>query len=462
MLLLAKCFASWESQGVFSSVFWRPGRAPVMAALLIAALASSAHAVPLYARQTGQNCLACHAGGQFPELTPYGRKFKLTGYTMGARLKLPLAVMAVGSLAKVNSTDDPHDGQAQLTTLSVFCCGKITDNIGVFAQWTHDFYDHQDDNGRWVGHSHVDQVEARFADHFIDLKRDLIYGITLNNNPGETDVWNTFNSAFTPVPTYTPVANSVASAVPFDVPAAPYDQALGQNSAGVTAYAFWNNMIYAEVGAYKAATGIFSILGVPLLDPFTRLKGTSNYWRVALNRDFAAHSVMIGMHGLNSESYWDPADRSSPTAKFQDVGVDGQYQYILDPHVVTAMFSYTREQQSYGDALWNENNPDYLGAFEHASNTLDYWRLKGSYSYMARYGASLAYTEVRGSSDALAYGSNDALRPNSQLWIPEVFYQPVQYLRIGVQYYKWQQLEGLAGRSARDNNAVFLYMWAAR
>ena len=38
-----------------------------------------AQAVPLYARQTGQQCAACHNG--FPELTPYGRLFKLNGYT---------------------------------------------------------------------------------------------------------------------------------------------------------------------------------------------------------------------------------------------------------------------------------------------------------------------------------------------------------------------------------------------
>ncbi|MEO6147078.1 MAG: hypothetical protein ABIT70_08515, partial [Sulfuriferula sp.] len=59
-------------------------------ALLLAFIAVKAHAVPSFARQTGQNCVACHAGGQFPELTPYGRLFKLTGYTLGERA-LPLA-----------------------------------------------------------------------------------------------------------------------------------------------------------------------------------------------------------------------------------------------------------------------------------------------------------------------------------------------------------------------------------
>ncbi|MDE1998050.1 MAG: cytochrome C, partial [Burkholderiales bacterium] len=61
-----------------------------MASLIAATtlIATSAHALPLFNRQTGQNCVACHAGGQFPELTPYGRLFKLTGYTIGQRTAL--------------------------------------------------------------------------------------------------------------------------------------------------------------------------------------------------------------------------------------------------------------------------------------------------------------------------------------------------------------------------------------
>ena len=36
--------------------------------------------VPSYARQTGLACSACHY--QFLTLTPFGRKFKLNGYTL--------------------------------------------------------------------------------------------------------------------------------------------------------------------------------------------------------------------------------------------------------------------------------------------------------------------------------------------------------------------------------------------
>src|SRR5580693_3050450 len=45
---------------------------------LLTALARDAYAVPSYARQTGLTCQACHT--VFPELTPFGRLFKLNGY----------------------------------------------------------------------------------------------------------------------------------------------------------------------------------------------------------------------------------------------------------------------------------------------------------------------------------------------------------------------------------------------
>ena len=56
-------------------------RIELLVLLFVAGIADQAGAVPSYARQTGQECIACHVS--FPELTPYGRYFKLTGYTIG-------------------------------------------------------------------------------------------------------------------------------------------------------------------------------------------------------------------------------------------------------------------------------------------------------------------------------------------------------------------------------------------
>ena len=80
-------------------------------AVLMIALVSPAvvNALPAFMRQTGQNCAACHAGGQFPELTAYGRLFKLTGYTLGERSAVPFAVLGVLSDSKVLNTSKSRD-----------------------------------------------------------------------------------------------------------------------------------------------------------------------------------------------------------------------------------------------------------------------------------------------------------------------------------------------------------------
>ena len=58
-----------------------PGLRGVLVLLLLSVGVGTANAVPSFARQTGQQCAACHVS--WPELTPYGRFFKATGYTIG-------------------------------------------------------------------------------------------------------------------------------------------------------------------------------------------------------------------------------------------------------------------------------------------------------------------------------------------------------------------------------------------
>jgi hypothetical protein len=75
------------------------GRSAASLALLLGAtLARPAQALPAYAAQTGQPCQMCHVGGFGPQLTPYGRNFKLNGYTQRAGgFTLPFSAMAVAS-----------------------------------------------------------------------------------------------------------------------------------------------------------------------------------------------------------------------------------------------------------------------------------------------------------------------------------------------------------------------------
>src|ERR1700758_4913497 len=50
-------------------------------ALVTIGTTSPATALPSFARQTGQPCGTCHT--DYPALTPFGRRFKLLGYTPG-------------------------------------------------------------------------------------------------------------------------------------------------------------------------------------------------------------------------------------------------------------------------------------------------------------------------------------------------------------------------------------------
>ena len=445
--------------------------AVVMVALLWQSM-HSANALPIFARQTGQSCVACHAGGQFPELTPYGRFFKLTGYTLGTRTALPISVMGILSYTKIkNATSDTpsvdfaKNANALFQTGSVFVGGKVTDNIGGFAQVTYDNYASQDpDSLAWSGHSHADNIDLRYADHFVDGKMDLIVGASLNNNPSLSDVWNTAPAWIQYVPTHFGVTGPSAT---------PMIAQLGQQVVGLGAYVFWNRMVYAEVAGYQTAKGGFSFLKAGNTIG-NRLQGSNPYARIALNTEWGPHNAMIGAFGMNADVYPDPLFASGPVTHYRDRGIDAQYQYLLDPHTVTVQASYIREQSSGGgDAGSSTNN----------SNTLNQLRLKASYIYRASWGGSLSYTSTTGSADDTLFpgtqpdsngdpipiplSGNVANTPTTRGWTPEVFWMPTQNIRLGAQYFMYDSYNGAhsnydgAGRDARDNNTLFVYGWFA-
>src|ERR1700689_5134488 len=68
------------------------------ALILTGLTATRAAAVPAFAVQTGQPCSGCHVGGFGPQLTPFGREFKLGGYTCRTNsFNLPFSAMACAS-----------------------------------------------------------------------------------------------------------------------------------------------------------------------------------------------------------------------------------------------------------------------------------------------------------------------------------------------------------------------------
>jgi hypothetical protein len=309
----------------------------------------------------------------------------------------------------------------------------------------------QGDDGKFHGHSGADNIDLRYADRFVDDKRDLIFGVSLNNNPSVSDPWNTAAAWMQYVPVPSPTSSRFIDGN------APYPGfASGGNVAGITAYAFWDQTWYGEIGGYRTAKGLMSFMSAGLSDAdTTKLRGLNPYWRLAWNHAWAAHSLMLGTSGMAARLYDDPLDTSSTasTTKFRDVGVDAQYQYLLDPHAVTAQVAYTRNRVVDGDRT-------------------SVLRTKVTYVYQAKYGGSLGLFDLSGTTnpdniDATRVSGNTTGDPATRGWTVEAFWTPVQYLRLGAQYTGYSVFNGTstnydgAGRNARDNNSLFIYLWGA-
>jgi hypothetical protein len=449
-------------------------------AVLLMLWTGESMALPTFNRQTGQNCLACHAGGQYPELTPYGRLFKLTGYTMGQRT-LPFSGMAVASDSKVSNTSKSDDPKADFqknnslifATGSVFAAGKITDNIGAFLQVTYDNYASQSDDGKFHGHSGADNMDIRYADRSIDASHDWIWGVSANNNPSISDVWNSAPAWMQYVPVPSPTSSRFIDGT------TPYPGiAAGGNIAGITAYFYWNQTLYIEAGGYRTAKGPASFMSAGVAEgDKTKLKGTNPYWRATLTHEWGPHNIMFGTTGMVADVFDDPLDTSDPNSvhHFRDIGVDAQYQYLLDPHTVTVQLAYMRDSHRVPGFLADQPVDDVNGNALPNTNATDktnVFRAKGSYIWQAKYGTSLAFFNQTGSRDSALYdptrvGGNVSGSPGVRGWTSEIFWTPVQYLRLGVQYTVYGKYNGAShnydgfGRNASDNNSLFFYVWGA-
>lgn len=177
-------------------------RLSYLAILLLGSFAflPQAQALPSFARQTGLPCSECHI--TFPELTQFGREFKLNGYTLtglktpmiskpgsgtesGLKINANLPVSVMFQIADtVLSTSVPgtQNGNVQFPQqFSLFLAGEITPHIGSFVQAT---YSADGD------HFSMDNTDFRYANKGQWFGRDVVYGLDLNNNPTVEDLWN--------------------------------------------------------------------------------------------------------------------------------------------------------------------------------------------------------------------------------------------------------------------------------
>lgn len=422
-------------------------------------MATPAHAVPAYARQTGQDCIACHVGGFGPQLTAFGRAFKLGGYTLqggSAKHNVPLSAMLVASYTHMaqpygdtNYNGPPPSGFSTnnnftaLQQASVFLAGRLTDHVGVFGQAT--YSDPGSQTLSW------DNTDLRYAHDFKFGATSGLFGVSLNNNPTLSDVWNTVPawqfSYMSP-----PFGNSGPTASPLI-----YN--LGQGVIGATAYALLDNHWYGEFGLYHNLSGYW---GRALEASPATLANDAPYYRFWYSNNIGPHVFEVGLLGMNAKL--DNGISGSPTDDYRDIGADATYQFLDGgPNLFTANFIYMHER-----ADLNQSEPG-------VSNKLDNTSLNGSYWYENTYGATLGFFNSSGSADTQLYSSSASGSPDTRGEIIEFDWNPFgkswtnpeKNLRVGLQYTLYNKFLGASsnfdgnGTNASDMNTLYVYLWTA-
>ena len=442
----------------------------VFASTIFAGLFASlqpARSVPSFARQTGQPCAACHTA--FPELTPFGRRFKLSGYTLqGGDVTLPpIAAMAMPSFTHTQSKQDAGSQPAGVKTndnlvtqqITGFYAGRVYGNLGAFIQVS---------GNPVTGQVWLDALDVRYVDTFKLFGQDAFWGLMANNTPTEQDVWNT-----APAFSFPEIASSLAPA--FAPPLTHIESAWGQRVMGAGGYVFWNDMLYAELTGYGGLSrGAQEALGeLPGSTP-DLLSGVAPYWRLAFEPHWGDHYLEIGTFGMYGRVI--PSSMFGfGTDDFTDIGFDSQYQYDGNQYSVTLKLTDIIERQRL-------NSTFAQGASTNLDNRLNSFKANATFVWDHTYEASAGYFDVSGTADSGLYSALSANNsPNGNGLIFDVAYLPFSHgspwpystynARIGISYTQYLKLyggtsnfdgTGLGGtHNARGNNTVFLYAWLA-
>jgi hypothetical protein len=466
-----------------------PGVALISVLSAIAMLTpQKADALPSYARQTGLGCGSCHT--EFPQLTPFGRRFKIGGYTLGDTAhpkktfvdspftrkgeehpdwELPLSVQTIASFTHTGKDQDtagsaPYlkaNNNLEFQTASLFYGGAVTEHIGVFAQATYTA------QGFGPPAAHLfswDNLDVRYANTTNIAGMPVVFGITVNNNPTVQDPWNT-----TPAWGFPFTASNLANTPDAKTR---IDQGFAAQVLGAGAYAFINDQLYLEVSGYQTLNpGALNSLGVNPVDT-TPINGIAPYFRAAFEKQWGKHSWEIGAFGMFAETSLPLANPGSGTNRFNDIGFDSQYQYQGDGYWITVRATYIHENQQLSASVAN-------GLAANLKNTLNTFRANAALTYGTDGKIILTggYFNTWGSSDPLLYAGNRTLTPNSDGFIGEIAYQffgknnapklwPWFNTRLGLQYIAYNKFNGAKtdfdgmGTNARDNNTLLVYLWS--
>lgn len=426
--------------------------------------AGLAQAVPAFAMQTGQPCSSCHVGGFGPQLTQFGREFKMNGYTMRAVGQwdvAPVSMMAVASYIRTERDQDsppaPHYATNDNFTLdqaSLFLAGGFGQHFGAFVQATYD----------GVGRAFAwDNVDLRAVTATSLFGSNAVLGVSLNNSPTVTDPWNTL-----PAWGYPYTGSDVA---PGPAASPQIADAFAQNVIGLNGYMWWNGAVYTELGFYWSPDASFlNAMGVEP-DETNEISGSAPYVRVAYQGNAGDHNFEVGAFGFFSDVYPGRDHSAGTTDRYHDWGVDASYQLTKSGgDMWTLNGRYTYEQQRLRAST-------FLGLAANRDNTLNDLRADLSYYAHNGFGASVGVFDTWGSSDALLYADSRTNSPDSSGVMLQADFTPYGgghspfgprfNARLGLQYVYYTEFDGArhnydgAGRDASDNNTLRIFAWVA-
>jgi hypothetical protein len=439
----------------------------------------SARAIPPFAAQTGQPCTACHIGGFGPELTPFGRAFKIGGYTQrggeGWQSYFPLAAMIQTSFTNTGSAVPPDqiahhyndNNNFSLDQISVFLGGGIGEHTGGFVQATYSDVPNA---------SNLDNTDLRpYTTTFQLFGNELRVGTTVNNNPTVQDPYNSsfawgypfISSQLAPTPAASPILAS----------------GFNNSSVGYTAYLWYDHKLYLEGGAY---TTIGTWAQARLGESFGvgSSQGAMPYIRAAYEWDWNQQAFHIGTIFMQSNVNPTVApldtDGSMGRDHYQDWVIDGGYQWLGDgTHRFNLTGTFTHEDQNLEGTTTSYNAAN--GTTFGSKSNFNQVQVTGSYWYKNTYGFTVSWLNIWGPANPQLYKTGIDMtnsangKPNSNAfileadWVPfgkeDSWARPFVNLKLGVQYTVYTMFNGGVknydgfGRNASDNNTLLLFAW---
>ncbi len=421
-------------------------------ALLLAA--TPAHAVPAFARQTGQSCAMCHLGSFGPQLTQFGRAFKIGGYTQtggeGLKSEIPLSAMALGSFNHTakDLPSAPHhyntNNNVALDQVSLFLAGHIGAHTGAFMQFTYSNIDNT---------VAVDNVDIRPYTTSLDLgNHELQIGTTINNTPTVQDPYNIFAWGY-------PYVGPADAFVRGSGPSPFLGGSVDQNTIGFTVYGWWDSSLYLEAGVYNSQNPwLLTRFGSGYGD-FGRIQGPAPYLRAAYEWDWNGQEAHVGALFMHADTDPTTTGAAANQDHYTDYAVDANYRWIgSGTNIFNVAGVFTHESQNLTESAAGTGYGSGYG--------LNQMQLRGSYWYRNTYGLTLSWQRTWGSDNPVLYDGS----PNTNAytveadWVPfgkqDSWAQPFVNLKLGVQYTFYTQLNGTTS-NAGDNNILYAFGWLA-